>query len=147
MMTINGTSTDFSPVIFLAAAGFQQLVECFFSAGCFSEDAFDPSLARKCPFVFTVDDLESIWQPRNPMRIYPWSGDSEAYLYHTTILDEVSFITQDPGRQYISGSFHPQDIDWFRDAYYPPGIIEDPEAEAKKTAAVAQANDRARRSV
>ena len=29
----------------------------------------------------------------------------------------VEFLTQDPGRQYVTGSFHPDDSDWYAQAY------------------------------
>ena len=29
----------------------------------------------------------------------------------------VEFLTQDPGRQYVTGSFHPDDTDWYAQAY------------------------------
>ena len=29
----------------------------------------------------------------------------------------VEFLTQDPGRQYVTGACHPDDTDWYAQAY------------------------------
>jgi hypothetical protein len=78
---------------------FTQLMSCFYAAGCFPEGTFNPDLARKAPFVFSIDDLSSVLSPQNPMRVRLW-GDTEDYLYLTALVEQVSFISVDPGRQY-----------------------------------------------
>jgi len=89
--------------------------------------AKDRDVGATLPFLATdsIDDALA-WPPGKALAVLP--GDSH---YHTTMarrtLEEkrptpavhgvVQFLTHDPMRQYITGSFEPDDRDWFAMAY------------------------------
>ena len=74
--------------------------------------------APALPFVMTPDcSIE---------KIIRWPSDAEviATIYGhvpvsrpTALRPDLEFIATDPGRQYTTGSFHPDDRDWFAQAY------------------------------
>ena len=50
-------------------------------------------------------------------RIEAIATELEAKKFTMTVPSTVEFITQDPGRQYVTGSFEPEDRDWYASAY------------------------------
>lgn len=56
-------------------------------------------------------------------KIIRWPQGSKMQSFDLTIslrthvAGDIAFIEQDPGRQYVTGSFHPDDRDWFAQAY------------------------------
>lgn len=89
--------------------------------------AKDRDVGATLPFLATLSIEDALkWPPGKALAVLP--GDAH---YHTTMarrtLEEkkptpavhgvVQFLTHDPMRQYITGSFDPDDRDWFAMAY------------------------------
>ena len=61
--------------------------------------------------------LEDVLQWESGKRVKDLFNASSIFGCLTTLPPTVEFIEQDPGRQYITGSFHPDDRDFFAQAY------------------------------
>lgn len=77
------------------------------------------------PFVATCDEIERILHWPEGENLSAKGLKPEWLAQHhiannskpVTVPSEVQFISNDPGRQYITGAFHPDDRDWYAQAY------------------------------
>ncbi len=78
--------------------------------------------ADSLPFLY-ADNIEKVlhW-PSSELVEGKYYG--QTYSHHTSVSSEVEFVAIDPGRQYITGSFHPDDRDWYSQAYGEEEVVE-----------------------
>ena len=75
---------------------------------------------RPTTLPFVVDkDIERIlrWPNDQSVKATPEWYEGAGPEAPTAVAHELAFVANDPGRQYLTGSFHPDERDWFAQAY------------------------------